>query len=173
MSVRSPIAGELVGAFNFGVCLAEGVGVERDDRRALLWLRRAADGIVNAQYWYGRMLVEGRGLDPDPAEGQRWIARAAERGMADAQALYGEMLVSGRGGTRDHALALDMFGRAAASGHVGAMFSTAALRGGGPARGRGSGQQAAGCGQHPAPGRPRRERAAHRASTSVLFSSST
>ena len=64
-------SGDLVAAFNLGVCLAEGVGVERDDRRAMLWLRRAADGVVNAQYWYGRMLAEGRGIEPDPAEGPR------------------------------------------------------------------------------------------------------
>ena len=124
-------SGDLLGAFNFGLCLAEGVGVARDERRAMLWLRRAADGIVNAQYWYGRMVLEGRGVEADPAEGQRWIARAAERGMPDAQVLYGMMLVDGRAGQRDHALALEMFGRAAASGHVGAMFSLGAINGGG------------------------------------------
>ena len=37
----------------------------RDDAQAAQWLRRAADGVVNAQYWYGRMLIEGRGVEPD------------------------------------------------------------------------------------------------------------
>ncbi len=78
-------AGDLIAAFNYGICLAEGVGVERDERRAAQWLRRAADGVVNAQYWYGRMLAEGRGVDADPAEGRVWIARAAETGMVDAR----------------------------------------------------------------------------------------
>ena len=49
-SNRLPHSGDLVAAFNFGVCLAEGIGVERDERKAAEWLRRAADGIVNAQY---------------------------------------------------------------------------------------------------------------------------
>ena len=48
---QAAASGDLVAAFNFGVCLAEGVGVERDDRKATQWLRRAADGVVNAQYW--------------------------------------------------------------------------------------------------------------------------
>ena len=63
-------SGDLIAAFNFGVCLAEGVGIERDDRKAAEWLRRAADGVVNAQYWYGRMLVEGRGVEANPEEGR-------------------------------------------------------------------------------------------------------
>ena len=63
---QAAASGDLVAAFNFGVCLAEGVGVERDDRKAAEWLRRAADGVVNAQYWYGRMLIEGRGVDANP-----------------------------------------------------------------------------------------------------------
>ena len=78
-------SGDLVAAFNFGVCLAEGVGVERDDRKAAEWLRRAADGVVNAQYWYGRMLVDGRGVDADPAAGRAWIKRAADVGMAGSR----------------------------------------------------------------------------------------
>ncbi len=31
---QAAAAGDLVAAFNFGVCLAEGVGVERDERKA-------------------------------------------------------------------------------------------------------------------------------------------
>ena len=101
-SSRPPTAGDLVAAFNYGICLAEGVGVERDDAQAAQWLRRAADGVVNAQFWYGRMLAEGRGVEADPEEGRAWIARAAEAGMVDAQVALAEMLVNGRGGPRDH-----------------------------------------------------------------------
>src|SRR5262249_18302660 len=45
-------AGDLIAAFNFAICLAEGIGVARDERRAAAWLRRAADGVAMAQYWY-------------------------------------------------------------------------------------------------------------------------
>ena len=128
---QAAASGDLVAAFNFGVCLAEGVGVERDDRQAAQWLRRAADGVVNAQYWYGRMLVEGRGVEADPEEGRAWIARAAEAGMVDAQVMLAEMMVTGRGGPRDHAAAPGLFEKAADNGHVGAMFAMGALHGGG------------------------------------------
>ena len=59
--------GDLVAAFNYGVCLAEGVGVTRNDKLAALWLRKAAEGVVVAQYWYGRILVEGLRPPPIPA----------------------------------------------------------------------------------------------------------
>ena len=124
-------AGDLVAAFNFGVCLAEGVGVERDERQAALWLRRAAERVVNAQYWYGRMLAEGRGVDADPVEGRAWIKRAADSGLMDAQVSLAEMMVNGRGGPRDHATALALFRAAAETGHVGAAFATGAMLGGG------------------------------------------
>ena len=128
---ESARSGDLVAAFNFGVCLAEGVGVERDDRSAAEWLRRAADGVVNAQFWYGRMLNEGRGVDANPAEGRHWIERAAEAGLVDAQVLLAEMLVNGRGGNRDHPGALRLFELAAGKEHTGAQFAMGAMLGGG------------------------------------------
>jgi TPR repeat protein len=128
---QAAASGDLVAAFNFGVCLAEGVGIERDDRLAAQWLRRAADGVVNAQYWYGRMLIEGRGVDANPEEGRAWIQRAADIGMVEAEVLLAEMMLTGRGGSKDHPAALALFERAAGRGHVGAMFALGAMHGGG------------------------------------------
>src|SRR6185295_8995419 len=102
-------------------CLSLGVGVVRDDREAALWLRRAADRVPNAQFWYGRMLIEGRGVDRDLAEGRRWIARAVEAGMVDAQVALGEMMLTGTGGACDPPGALALFERAAVKGHLAAM----------------------------------------------------
>jgi hypothetical protein len=119
--------GDLVAAFNFAICLAEGVGVERDGRKAMLWLKRAAEGVPMAQYWYGRLLVEGRGVDADPAEARVWLRRAADAGVVEAQVMLGEMLLNGRGGARDKAAARDCFARAAAQGHAGAMFALGVL----------------------------------------------
>ena len=65
---RAAETGDLIAAFNFGVCFAEGVGVERDDQKAAQWLRRAAEGVTSAQYWYGRMLIEGRGVPANATE---------------------------------------------------------------------------------------------------------
>ena len=77
---RAAEQGDLIGAFNYAVCLAEGVGVPRNDERAAFWLKQAAEGVVNAQYWYGRMLAEGRGVAKDDAAAAAWFTRAAEAG---------------------------------------------------------------------------------------------
>ena len=89
---RAAEQGDLIGAFNYAVCLAEGVGVPRNDERAAFWLKRAAEGVVNAQYWYGRMLAEGHGVAHDDAEAAVWFARAAEAGMTEAQVALAELL---------------------------------------------------------------------------------
>jgi TPR repeat protein len=119
--------GDLVAAFNFAICLAEGVGVERDERKAMLWLRRAAEGVSMAQYWYGRLLAEGRGMDADPAEARIWLGRAAEAGIVEAQVMLGEMMLNGRGGSRDKAVARELFAQAAAQGSGAAMFALGVL----------------------------------------------
>ena len=87
--------------------------------------------MVNAQYWYGRMLVEGRGVDANPEEGRAWIKRAADVGMVEAEVMLAEMMLNGRGGPKDHPAALALFEKAAGRGHVGAMFAMGAMHGGG------------------------------------------
>ncbi|MCB8874031.1 SEL1-like repeat protein [Acidisoma silvae] len=124
-------SGDLVAAFNFSVCLARGFGVDRDPERAAFWMHRAADGIVNAQFHYGRMLLDGSGVPMDPVAARAWFAKASDAGMADAQVALAEMLVNGRGGDRNHFEAARMFQRAADLGHGGAMFGLGALYGGG------------------------------------------
>ncbi len=66
--------------------------------------------------WYGRMLVEGRGVPADPDEGRIWITKAAEVGMIEAQVMLADMMLSGRGGTKDHPAALALFEKAAGQG---------------------------------------------------------
>jgi len=124
---QASASGDPVAAYNCAVCLALGVGVARDDSEAALWLRKAADRVPNAQFWYGRVLVEGRGVDRDVAEGRRWIARAAEVGMVDAQVALGEMMLTGAGGACDPPGALALFEKAAASGHPAAMFANGVI----------------------------------------------
>jgi TPR repeat protein len=114
-------SGDLIAAFNFSVCLSRGFGVERDPERAAFWMHRAADGIVNAQFHYGRMLLDGTGVPADAAAARIWFAKAGDGGMADALVALAEMMVNGRGGPRDHFDAARHFLRAAELGH-GAAF---------------------------------------------------
>jgi uncharacterized protein len=57
---KAALSGDLTAAFNLGVCFAKGIGVERNQEKAVVWLRRAAEGVADAQYVYGRMLAEGQ-----------------------------------------------------------------------------------------------------------------
>jgi len=120
-------AGDPAAAFNLGLCLAEGIGVPRDDTGALAWFERAALSEPAAQYWCGRMHAEGRGCEPDAVAARSWFLRAAAGGNADAEAVAGEMLLNGRGGPADEAAAMALFRRAAAAGHAGARFALEVL----------------------------------------------
>jgi TPR repeat protein len=85
------------------------------------------EALPAGQYWYGRHLLRQAALPADQAEARRWIARAAESGMAAARAVLAEMMLHGRGGPRDVAGAVRQFEAAAAEGHLGAIFALGVL----------------------------------------------
>src|SRR2546430_9833055 len=58
---QAAASGDLVAAFNLGLCLARGVGVGRDEQQAVQWLRRAAEGVPEAQLMYEIGRASGRG----------------------------------------------------------------------------------------------------------------
>lgn len=112
-------AGDLEAAYDLGLCVMRGLGATRDDIEALHWLRTAAAQLPNAQYWYARMLAEGRGAPEDLPSARAWFLRAAEAGNGDAAIAAAEMLLNGRGGPADPSAAIAMFTRTAAAGHPG------------------------------------------------------
>jgi TPR repeat protein len=124
-------AGDLIGAFNFAVCLSQGVGMPQDEARAAIWFRRAAEGVLNAQHWYGRILAQGRGVDPNPEEARFWLQKCADAELPEALVDLANLHLNGQGGPRDHEAARQLFERAANRGHVGAMFALGAMYGGG------------------------------------------
>jgi TPR repeat protein len=126
--LQQTVAGDLTAAFNLGVCLAEGVGIQRDDSLALALFRHAAKSMPIAQYWCGRMLAEGRGSTLDLPAARVWFLQAAEQHNADAEVAAAEMLINGRGGPSDRSMALALFKRAAAIGHPGALLALEVLR---------------------------------------------
>ncbi|MBZ9800033.1 SEL1-like repeat protein [Mesorhizobium sp. ES1-4] len=124
-------SGDLIAAFNLGLCFAKGVGVRQDEGRAAQWLRRAAEGVAEAQYMYARILQEGRGVATDAQQARAWFAEAADGGVLDAQVALAEMLLNGHGGAHSPTAAVKLFERAAEDGHAGAMFALGALYGSG------------------------------------------
>ena len=65
--------------------LTAGLGVTRDDKAAVEWLRKAGD-LGNADAWaeLGGLYVEGAGVPKDVAEGRRLLGKAAAAGSARA-----------------------------------------------------------------------------------------
>ncbi|MEZ7136608.1 SEL1-like repeat protein [Komagataeibacter sp. SM21] len=125
-------AGDPVAAFNLAVSLYRGTGTAPERRQAVIWMERAARaGVVNAQYWLGRMLLgEGSGT-ADPIRARQWLEQAAEHGLPDACLVAAQLRLDGHGGPRDHAGALALYHVAARAGRVEAMFSLGAMYGGG------------------------------------------
>ena len=68
-----------------GYFYAEGLGVERDLDRALLWTRRAAEhGDRDGQFNLGCFYEEGTVLARDMEQAALWYQRAAHQGHAEA-----------------------------------------------------------------------------------------
>lgn len=120
-------SGDAIAAFNLSLCFADGIGVRKDQEMAAKWMRRAAEGMAQAQYMFARMLQDGRGMQADQKQARLWFERAANGGMVDAKVALAEMLYNGRGGERSLVAAAHLFKQAAAAGHAGAMFAIGAL----------------------------------------------
>ena len=68
-----------------GYFYAEGLGVERDLDRALLWTRRAAEhGDRDGQFNLGCFYEEGTALARDMEQAALWYQRAARQGHTEA-----------------------------------------------------------------------------------------
>ncbi|WP_066738664.1 tetratricopeptide repeat protein [Cupriavidus sp. D384] len=76
-------------AYDLGLRLLRGDGVERNTYQALEWMRKAGDnGHVQAQLALGRLYLMGfEEMGSDPAEAEAWLTRAAAKGNKEAAAL--------------------------------------------------------------------------------------
>ena len=71
-----------------------------------------ADDHALAQHGLGWMLLEGDGVERDPAAAAGWFRLAADRGLAGSQAALGRMYEQGDGVERDPELARQWYRRA-------------------------------------------------------------
>lgn len=76
-------------AYDLGMRLLRGDGVERNSYQAIEWLRKSGDaGHLPAQVALGRMYLTGvEEMGADPAEAESWLSRAAGRGDRESQRL--------------------------------------------------------------------------------------
>lgn len=124
-------SGDRIAAHTFARFLLNGIGGDRDVAQAVIFLRHAAEEVVEAQYCLGRILCDDNGIAPAPSEGRIFLMRAADAGHVEATNLLAEMVLNGRGGPRDPEKALERFESAAKAGHVGAAFAIGTILCGG------------------------------------------
>ena len=102
--------GDVTAQYLLGNMYADGKGVTRDDKAALLWFQRAAEkGDAAAQYNLGVSYASGAGTLQNDAEAAKWFRRAADQGMAFAQLNLGLLYAAGRGVPQDNVVAMTWF----------------------------------------------------------------
>lgn len=96
--------------YTLGKLYAEGVGIEKDERRAAeLFLSASIKGFAKAQYNLGKIYRDGNGMRQDAQLSLFWFKEAAERGHARAQDKMGLRALSGDGVAKDEVEALKWF----------------------------------------------------------------
>ncbi len=107
--------------FELGYAYAQGDfhgwALTRDDAKAAVWLRRAAEsGHARSQYLLGLIYSRGRGIRQDDGEAERWFNLAASQAYGPACFHLAWMLHKGEGVTHDEARAQRLMAQAAGLG---------------------------------------------------------
>lgn len=96
----------------------------QDPIRAAPWIYALAmAGVTQAQVSYGRLLLEGTGVDKDAVAALSWFGRAAVQGDADALNMVGRCHDNGWGTPENPVIAAQYYAHAAAAGHAWAQYN--------------------------------------------------
>lgn len=93
---------------------ARGLGIPANQKLAAEWYEKAANnGVVEAQFRYAALLLQGTYTRKDPVKAEELMKKAAEGGNAMAQFNYGQMLMVKTPGKPGLDLAFPWFEKAA------------------------------------------------------------
>lgn len=110
--------------YNIALLYMNGLGVEKNERLALMWFTHAGEqGMADAQYNAGVMFYTGKGVYPDQKSAIEWWTLAANQGHANAQNNLAIMYAFGYGTKQDSEQALTLWTAAAQQGHPDAIDS--------------------------------------------------
>jgi TPR repeat protein len=115
------IIGIALGASAVAGPLEDGMAAyhEKDYAKAVeAWRPLAEKGDANAQYYFGTLFAEGKGVAQSDSTAFTWFERAANGGNADAQYNVGASYAAGAGVAKSYAEAGKWFRRAADQGMV-------------------------------------------------------
>jgi TPR repeat protein/serine/threonine protein kinase len=96
----------------------QGLGVDKDEVKAVEWFRKAADqGLAMAEANLGLMYHSGSGVQKDDAQAVQWYRKGAEQGSSPAETRLAFMYENGSGVDRDYAQAAQWYRKAAEQGN--------------------------------------------------------
>jgi len=88
--------------FNLGLMYEQGIGVEKDEKEAVVWYLKAAQlGNSNAQYNLAVLYENGRGCDVNFKEAHKWYREAVVQGDGLAVGNLGMLYIRGQGVKED------------------------------------------------------------------------
>ncbi len=109
--------GEAQSQRGLAVLYDSGLGVEKDQVKAAMWLERAADlGDAEAQSMFGIFNMTGRGIPQDFEEARFWLPTALKKGELSAAKYLGTLYLNGAGVTEDRDKGIRLIRQAAESG---------------------------------------------------------
>ena len=111
-------AGNAEAQARLAIAYFNGNGVAKDEREALKWVQKAADGgSALGQLNLGNMYLNGGcGLKQDPSEAFKWFAKSAEQRHRGGQCMLGESYLFGQGVKKSEQDAAKWFALAAKAG---------------------------------------------------------
>ena len=111
---RQAETGDPQAQISFGTMFREGLGVDKNEMRAINLYRKAADqGSASGQFIMGNMYELGIGVRKDEADAVSWYRKSAENGYALAQANLALAYALGRGIAKDDAEAVRWYRKSA------------------------------------------------------------
>jgi len=131
LAQKNAIGGKASDWETMGWFLCEGIGVEKDYKKAFEWFCKGAEkGDGTATGSVGWCYETGNGVAKDEKEAVKWYGKAAEKGDGWSQNKLGNCYVNGTGVEKDYKKALEWYrkgaeqGDGSATGNVGWCYET-------------------------------------------------
>jgi TPR repeat protein len=114
--------------YDLAVKYMRGIGVQKDEAKAMDYLRRASDaGNVHGQLGLGYMYLKGVNVEKDASKAVQLFERAAKQGSIDAQYNLGLAYARGDGATKDLVKSGEWFKKAALQDDAGSQYNMGVL----------------------------------------------
>lgn len=114
----SASSGDVDAQIKLGKMYRDGDGVEKDGKKAVEWLTKAAEqGSLNAHYLLGDIYASGNGVPLSYSKALEWFKFPLDQGDSDTQVYVGWLHENGYGVPKDNSKAIEYYALAVEQGH--------------------------------------------------------